>query len=299
MADSKVDKLAPGAKGKDGKEICRAFRNNGKCRFEKDCKYEHSSGPQIEAPPRDYTPKGDCHNWTETKSCRFAERCRFLHGPDDKRTTYRQPKADNTTGEQEICRNFQNRGKCRFGENCKHKHVASDKPKGDDGKAGGAGRPRRRRRGGAAGGGAGAGAGGKTGGDRKEAKPKPQAEYDKDGVEICRKNKEGKCKFGAECSYSHGASVGTSPAGGAKPVKKPREIKECTEFAKGTCEYGDECRFKHGANDKRDLSALQRRPRRRPRRTGNGAGGNPGVCYSWSENGSCEYGDNCKFSHTK
>lgn len=67
-------KLAVGAQDKDGKEICRAFRNTGSCRFGTDCKYAHTSGkqrvsmclrritsccpragPQIETPPRDYT----------------------------------------------------------------------------------------------------------------------------------------------------------------------------------------------------------------------------------------------------
>jgi hypothetical protein len=255
MADSKVEKLAPGAKGKDGKEICRAFRNNGKCRFADQCKYEHSGGTPIDAPPRDYTPKGDCHNWTDNKKCRFGERCRFLHGAGDKRTTYRVAKRENN---QEVCRNFQNRGKCRFGDNCKHKHVKSDKtpaPKAASGGAGrgdGAGRPRRRRR---------APRGAAGGGDKKEAK---QAQFDKDGVEVCRQNLKGKCKFGTDCSYSHAAAVaGSGSAGGAAPKKprEPRPPKDCTEFAEGKCEYGDDCRFKHGANDKRDLNAVRAKRR--------------------------------------
>jgi hypothetical protein len=278
MTDNKAtEKLAPGAKGKAGQEICRAFRNNGSCRFEKDCKYEHSSGAAIEAPPRDYTPKGDCHNWAEKKECRFAERCRFLHGASDKRTTYRVAKPENTSGEQEICRNFSQRGKCRFGSECKHKHVEGAGGKAGDSKDNGA---PRRRRGGAA----------RTG-DKKEAKKATETQFDKDGVEICRNFAKGKCNRGDECQYSHGVAASTGPAptktraprasGGARSTGP----KECNEFADGgECSYGDECRYKHGPSDKRDLSVKKRRE--------------PGPCYQFAE-GKCEYGTECRFSHAK
>jgi hypothetical protein len=270
-------KLPAGAKGSTGVEICRAFRNNGKCRFDKDCKYEHSTGAVIDAPPRDYTPKGDCHNWTDHKECRFGERCRFLHGAEDKRTTYRVSKPANTSGEQEVCRNFQNRGKCRF-ENCKHKHVeGAKKPAGEKksgGAAAGAGaggegnRRRRRRKAPGAAGGAGA-SGGRASGERKEAKNEVQ--YDKDGVECCRNFIKGKCKLAAgECQYSHNAPASSAP-GAPRGERKKREPKECNQFAEGKCEYGSECRFKHGANDTRDLGAIrtERRRQRDAERTDN------------------------------
>lgn len=61
-------------------------------------------------------PKGDCHNWTEKKECRFGDRCRFLHGSEDKRATYRPQRTESASGEQEICRQYEKRGKCRFGD---------------------------------------------------------------------------------------------------------------------------------------------------------------------------------------
>jgi len=282
MSDNKA-----GTKGNSGKEVCRAFRNTGKCRFDKECKYEHSAGPAIEAPPRDFTPKGDCHNWTESKECRFGERCRFLHGAEDKRTTYRVARTENTSGEQEICRNFQNRGKCRFGDSCKHKHVAGDKkPAAEKKSSGGAGV------------GAGAGADGagrrrrrgpRAAGDRKETK-QDVTQYDKDGVEICRNQLKGRCKYGSECQYSHGSPATSVPAAGGGGAgrntdRNKREPKDCKQFAEGNCDYGSECRFKHGANDTRDLTGGARKKRE------------PGPCYNFQEKGECEYGAECRFKH--
>jgi len=296
--------------GKDGKEVCRAFRNNGECRFGEDCKYEHSKGDPIAVPERDYKPKGDCHSWEKEKKCRFGDRCRFLHGSEDKRESYRPKRTENTSGEQEICRQYERRGRCRFGERCKHKHVEGAKkekkeqPKGGEKKAAGgnagngagagkgqgagsdggaAGRRRRRPRGGAKGG-------------SSENKEKPVTQYDKDGLEICRRFKDGgKCRFGEECTYSHGAP---DPKATPKPGQEkkasggdgggrrrgPREPQECYDFQeKGNCEYGDECRFKHGANDKRDLKTARR--------------AKAGPCYTFQEKGNCEYGDECRFQH--
>jgi len=61
-------------------EVCRAFRNTGRCRNGDECKYEHSTGDAI-APP----PAGECFNFQQTGSCQFGDRCRFTHGPDDPR----------------------------------------------------------------------------------------------------------------------------------------------------------------------------------------------------------------------
>ena len=61
-------------------EICRAFRNKGKCRYGDECKYEHSEGEEIPNPPR-----GPCFNWQENGECTFGDRCRFKHGDEDDR----------------------------------------------------------------------------------------------------------------------------------------------------------------------------------------------------------------------
>jgi hypothetical protein len=268
--------------GASGKEVCRTFRNKGECRFGTDCKYEHSKGDAIPVPPRDYKPKGDCHSWAKDKTCRFGDRCRFVHGADDKRETYRPPRAEKKDG-------AKGDGKPR------------ESAKGEGG--------RRRRRRGPRGGGGGAGgaAGGAGKGERKTAE-KPVAQYDKDGVEICRKHQQGNCRYGQECTYSHGV-----PDPKAKP-KEPKEAKDggrprrprrrgprreaaggagagaggdkdaCYDFTeKRACEYGDDCRFRHGAGDKRDLKQVRRRTN--------------GPCYALRDNGNCEYGDDCRFSH--
>jgi len=295
MSDSAKAAAPAPVLGASGKEVCRAFRNKGECRYANECKYEHSKGDPITVPARDFKPKGDCHSWEKDKACKFGDRCRFLHGADDKRETYRparpEKKADNAGG--------------------------GGKPR-EDGQ-GGDGRRRRRRRGGPRGGGGGGGGGGGQGGqgggkpvERKQT-PKPAAQYDKDGMEICRKHQQGACRFGQECTYSHGV-----PYPKAKP-KEPKDQKDggrprrqrrrrapgggggaangggggggaggdkdaCFDFVeKRSCEYGDDCRFRHGAGDKRDLKKVRRRTN--------------GPCYALRDQGKCEYGDDCRFSH--
>lgn len=269
MAATGGDAKQGGVIGSSGKEICRAFRNTGKCRFDKECKFEHSTGDKITPPPRDFTPKGDCHNWTKEQKCRFGDRCRFLHGSDDKRTTYRPERKhveESTTGERQICRNYQSRGRCRFGDRCRHLHVAGDKKtesKGSKsseekkGRAQGDGdAPRRRRRPrGPRRDGAGAGAGGAA--PKKESKVlREEDKFDADGVELCRNFRNtGRCRFGDSCTYSHvpGAPIG-------HPMNRP--IKgDCRTFKEtGNCTFGAECRFKHGDQDTRTEV-----PRRRTR----------------------------------
>ena len=61
-------------------EVCRAFRNTGKCRNGDECKFEHSTGEAI-APP----PAGECFNFKQEGSCKFGDRCRFTHGINDPR----------------------------------------------------------------------------------------------------------------------------------------------------------------------------------------------------------------------
>jgi len=289
MSDSTKAAAPAPVLGASGKEVCRAFRNKGECRYGNECKYEHSKGDLITVPPRDFKPKGDCHSWEKDKACKFGDRCRFLHGADDKRDTYRparpERKADGAKGDA--------------------KKEAGKRESGDG--------PRRRRRrgprGGAGGGAGGGGGGGRAAGGAGEHKVvKPAAQYDKDGLEICRKHQQGNCRFGNDCTYSHGVpdpkakpkDGGAPAAGGAGgPRRRTRRAPPagaagggagggdkdaCYDFTeKRNCEYGDECRFRHGAGDKRDLKQVRRRTN--------------GPCYALRDNGSCEYGDDCRFSH--
>jgi hypothetical protein len=250
----------------DKKEVCRSFRNNnGECRFGDTCKYEHSKGEAIPVPERDYKPKGDCNNWAKDKSCRFGDRCRFVHGSEDKRETYRPKKTENTSGEQEVCRMFEKRGKCRFGDRCKHKHVAGEKKVSDkkdagkksDQKDGESKTGGRRRR--------------RRGpGDKTEETKVEAAKYDKEGVEICRNfSQKGNCRFGEECTYSHG-----SPDPNAKP--KPGSEKPASSGR------GGRRRRTRGASSSAGRSSAPKAP---------------GQCYNFEENGSCEFGDECRFKH--
>jgi len=61
-------------------EVCRAFRNTGKCRNGDACKFEHSFGDAIKAPPA-----GECFNFKQDGACQFGDRCRLMHGTNDPR----------------------------------------------------------------------------------------------------------------------------------------------------------------------------------------------------------------------
>ena len=61
-------------------EVCRAYRNQGRCRNGDACPFEHSEGEPIPQPPR-----GECFTFKEQGECKFGNRCRFKHGADDDR----------------------------------------------------------------------------------------------------------------------------------------------------------------------------------------------------------------------
>jgi len=129
----------------EAKEVCRAFRNTGRCRYGDECNYEHSEGDPIEPPPR-----GQCFNWKQTGECDYGDNCRFLHGDDDDGSRFkkkerkpREPAAEGGGGEggdkpkkkrkprvrnkpteklDEVCNNYLE-GRCRYGEQCRRQHV--------------------------------------------------------------------------------------------------------------------------------------------------------------------------------
>ena len=117
----------------ESNELCRAFRNNGKCRYGDDCKYEHSEGEPVANPPR-----GPCFNFEKDGECSFGERCRFKHGEDDPRFDMdgnkiptkgkkknRKSRARNSDEPREkldeVCNNYME-GRCRYGDNCRRQH---------------------------------------------------------------------------------------------------------------------------------------------------------------------------------
>jgi len=141
-------------------EVCRAFRNTGRCRNGDECKFEHSEGEPIIPPPA-----GECFNFKQDGVCKFGDRCRFTHGVADprfdenglrkkiaraprapretpaaeataegggekkarkKKPRVRKPRADAPPREKldEVCNNFV-AGRCRYGDNCRRQHPAN------------------------------------------------------------------------------------------------------------------------------------------------------------------------------
>ena len=122
-------------------EVCRAYRNKGRCRYGDECKYTHSEGDAIANPPR-----GECFNFKQDGECKFGDRCRFKHGEDDprfdangdrvratnddgtevkrRRNRRNRPRTDAPREKlDEVCNNFL-AGRCRYGENCRRQHPA-------------------------------------------------------------------------------------------------------------------------------------------------------------------------------
>lgn len=202
-------------------EVCRSYRNNGKCRFGDDCKFLHTEGEPIQ-PPLQPRERGECFNFRDSGDCDHGDRCRFTHGAGDARFS-----GDIS---EEVCRNFQ-RGRCKFGDECRRKHEA----RADDGEEkAGDGEGRRTRQ-------------------RKPRKPRAEgADGENAGPvdEVCRNFLAGRCKFGDECRRKH---EGTPDPEGAeraprkrrddRPVKKLDE--PCNNFQQGKCRLGDRCRRQH------------------------------------------------------
>lgn len=120
---------------------------------------------------------------------------------------------------------------------------------------------------------------------------------------------EGTCRFGETCRFSHGEAGAEDDAynagggGGYRPRGRGGGgggNRMCYTFQEqGSCSYGDNCRFSHGENDERKTGGF-----------GGGGGGGAGfgggynraprsrgVCFTFRDQGSCQYGDGCRFSH--
>jgi len=114
----------------------------------------------------------------------------------------------------------------------------------------------------------------------------------------------GDCRFGDGCRFWHGdVAPGKTQSnfGGNRP-RGP-----CYQFqADGFCRFGDDCRFSHDPNQQGGGDGYQ--PRRNNGGYNNNRGGfnsnsgggyssGPKICYKFRDTGSCNFGDNCKFSH--
>lgn len=233
MADLAASAVAP----VDGAtEVCRNYRNTGRCRFAENCKFEHSDGDPIPLPERVIKARGVCFNFRDGE-CKFGDSCRFFHGDEagaeveaqqrreaeaagegkkKKRRGKKKKKEPELNADGvEICRSFQSTGSCRFVGDCKWAHEGYVPGADADAKA-------------AAGAGAGAGAG-----PRRRRKKKKAAN-------VCFAfQEEGECKYGDECRFKHGEHD-------TRDLTRP--VGPCFNFRdNGECQYGDECRFSHEA----------------------------------------------------
>jgi len=143
----------------------------------------------------------------------------------------------------------------------------------------------------------------------------------------------GNCRYGDSCRFSHsnasngdegefqtvGAPRKSSPPatrggssgfggswsrGNGGSSRGPNPNQQCHSFAEtGSCDYGDRCRFAHGADDERvgrssDSGYTGSRSYGGGFSNSRGGSSRPAQqCYSFAENGTCQYGDRCRFSH--
>jgi len=261
-----------GQSGTGSTEVCRKYRNTGRCRYRNNCKYEHSDGPEIEVPDRPIKARGVCFNFRDGKDCKFAEKCRFFHGSEQ------DAASEAVVREQKRIENKANGIQPTDGK--KRRRGRGKAATGDAKDTDGA--PRER-----------------TSGAAKKKRPKKkkaaQVEQKNDaGVAYCRNFQKGKCRFEDKCKWAHEMapvqpqSNDTKDDGGEKKARKrrPRKTGVCYSFRDGgSCQYEESCRFKHGDEDTRDLIAVRRANNK-----------NAGPCYKFID-GDCKWAENCRFSH--
>lgn len=217
----------------DADEVCRNFRNTGRCRFGDDCKYQHTEGDPIAPPERVIKARGVCFKFRDG-DCKFGDNCRFFHGDEadaeieaaarrdaeasgegkkkKRRGKKKKKEPEMNADGQEICRSFKSTGACRFGDDCKWAHegyIPGVTDQDNEDGEGGEGRRRTRRK-------------------KKKA------------ANVCFAFQEdGECKYGDECRFKHGEFD-------SRDLTRP--VGPCFNFRdNGECQYGDECRFSHEA----------------------------------------------------
>lgn len=191
----------------------------------------------------------------------------------------------------EVCRDFRNNGSCRRGDNCRFEHSAGEpiqvpsKPPGQCFKFQ---------------------EGNCVKGDScRFMHGEDDQRFDSEGKrdvsnEICNNYKRGRCALGDKCLRQH-VEVEAKEQSDEPRRRRRRGPKMCRNFKEsGECADGDNCRFKHGpedtrfANDDAEDSAPRRRERAPKKKAAKKA---RGPCFTFRDEGACERGDECKFTH--
>jgi len=212
-------------------------------------------------------------------NCRFAETCKYEHSTGEPIAV-----PDRTDQPRGICYNFRDNGECKFADRCRFSHgddEEREKRRVDKKKT----KKRQRRRKGPADG---------TDGQPKpagEAKTRASREFrelceprellpkvlDSAGKEVCRNfRNKGECRFGAECHYSHEAG---------EPIPEPARGARRGRGRRGRGGRGGSVGDRDGGGDEKKRTSAPKKPQ------------GPGQCYNFQENGSCEYGNECRFKH--
>ncbi len=310
-------------------EVCRTFRNTGKCRFGDDCKFEHSAGEIIIPPRREARyPTEKCPRQAETGTCSRGRFCPFYHSEEDKNRAI-----------PDICLGFR-RGNCRYGDKCPREHVKvspeerravdcatwvrtgeckaneselcvfthADEKRGvgastsaEGATEGAESKPRRRGRGrgrrtgpGAAGSSDAAATEGANNNAAEGAESKPRRR----GRGRGRRSPKDATEGSAEASSPVSNNVEGAKAEGETKGRR-RRTRGRGRRAEGE---STETTEKKEASAEGDANGERRsRRRRRERKAPTGEGGTaeaPGLCYSWRDNeGVCKFGDDCRYKH--
>ena len=138
----------------------------------------------------------------------------------------------------------------------------------------------------------------------------------------CSFFQKGTCRKGKDCPYSHkkggdrgrpatrAASGGAdrTPSGGnarsqsrgqssraatggasSNPKPKAKSDRPCFAFNEGKCQKGRDCKYAH-----RTMTETEKREKSRSP----SPSGAKNECNSWAKNGSCKFGDSCRFFHS-
>ena len=91
-------------------------------------------------------------------------------------------------------------------------------------------------------------------------------------------------------SQSKGQSSRAATGGASSnPKPKAKSDKPCFDFNEGKCHKGRDCKYAHRTMTESEKREKSRSP---------SPSGAKNECNSWAKNGSCKFGDKCRFFHS-